>query len=510
MTVADDADSPWLSRDIPPDAFSDAPGVEEVPITPWPLLVRARSAVRRRVRPATSPWTVLAITLVGLFSVGFTITLLAVTIPTIADDLDASPATLTWVITGPTLAFGLVGPSLGKLGDLYGHKKLAVMGLLGAGLFAAATTLAWSAASLITFRILGAGVGAAVGPASIALINRTFAREDRVKALGYWSLVSAGGPVVGALVGAPVVEAVGWRVVFAVQAPLCIAAAVIALVKLPETDRGERVRFDVAGALTLAVGITALLFAMNRGGVWGWLHPAVLAGFLLTPVVLWVFVQVERRAASPLVPLHYLRRRNVAGPIAVQACSNFAYMGAFVLIPLVLQGSLGYSTTHVTLLVVARPLALSLTGPVAGYATARTGERVAGVVGVLLVASSMLVFAGIREGTSDAVVVAGLLLCGMGMGVSSPAMAASIANAVEEGDFGVAGATQQLVTQVGVAAGIQLMQTVQAAMAEPGVTGPALAASYGPAFLVGAAVCLLGLVGAAVIRPSVGRRAAAP
>jgi predicted MFS family arabinose efflux permease len=268
-----------------------------------------------------------------------------------------------------------------------------------------------------------------------------------------------------------------------------------------------RMRFDIAGALTLAVGITGVLFGMNRGAAWGWTHPLVIAGFVIGPVFIALFVRVERRAQAPLIPLHYLRRRNVAGPIAVQGLTNFAYMGAFVLMPLLLERSLGFTTTHVTLLVIARPLALSLTGPVAGYLTLRTGERAAGVLGTLLVASSMVVFSTIGMDTADAVIVAGLVLCGMGMGVSSPAMAASIANSVDEGDFGVAGATQQLVTQVCVAAGIQLMQTIQASVAAPGASGQALAESYSPAFLIGGAVCLLGLFGAWIIRPTVGRGA---
>lgn len=476
------------------EGFTDAAGVEEVPVVPWPLLVRER--LRARVRPTRSPWLVLGISLFGLFSVGFTITLLAITIPTIADDLGTADSTLTWLITGPTLAFGLVGPALAKLGDLHGHKRLSVLSLIGAAVFALLTAAAWNASSLIAFRVIGAGLGSAVGPASIALLNRTFAPEDRVKALGYWSFVGAGGPVLGAVLGAPVVEAVGWRWVFIAQAPMCLAAALVALLFLPETERGRRARFDVAGAVTLAVGLTSLLFALNRGAAWGWTHPGVLAGLALAPLAVAAFVTVERRATDPLIPLAYLRRRNVAAPVANQFLTNFAYMGGFVLTPLLLSKGLGYTTTHVTLLVIFRPLAFSITGPVAGYVTVRIGERAAGVIGAVAVAASMGCLAMIGEGSADWFIAFGLALSGVGLGISSPAMAASVANDIHEDDFGVAGAAQQLVIQVGVAAGIQIMQTVQLATATPGdpVSG------YAAAYLTGGAVALVGVVAALAVR----------
>ena len=226
------------------------------------------------------------VVLVGLFATSITITLLAVSLVDIADDLGTNEATLAWVITGPMLAFGLVGPALGKAGDLYGHKRLFVIGLLGAAVFAIATAFAWDAGSLILFRTLSAGFGSATAPAAMAQINRMFEADERFTALGWWSFVTAGSPVLGVVLGGPLVEAVGWRVIFLVQAPLCLAAMVVAIVMLPETDRGEAGRFDWAGAVLLGTGITSLLLATNRGSVWGWTSPAVIGLYVLAPVAL--------------------------------------------------------------------------------------------------------------------------------------------------------------------------------------------------------------------------------
>src|SRR5437764_9518216 len=294
----------------------EAPGVDEGVVVPWPLLFRQRVVARVEASDRYR-WWILWTVLAGLFSVGFTITILAVSLPRIATELHSDVATLTWVITGPLLAFGVVGPALGKAGDVWGHRRLFVLGLCGSIVFAALSALAWDATSLIVFRVLGVAEGAATGPASMALIMRAFPDEDRVKAMGWWSLVGAGGPVIGVVAGGPIVEHFGWRPIFVAQVPFTLIALALALLVLPETERRTGDRLDWAGVATLAVAMTTLLFAVNRGPSWGWSHPVVVGGLVLSPMALTAFVAVERGASSPLVPLDWLRRRNFSFPIAV-------------------------------------------------------------------------------------------------------------------------------------------------------------------------------------------------
>jgi MFS family permease len=305
----------------------------------------------------------------------------------------------------------------------------------------------------------------------MALINSIFPRDRRVQAMGWWSLVMAGGPVLGVVAGGPVVEAFGWRWIFAAQVPMTLAGFALAAAILPETARQPRVAFDWRGALTLGLGVTGLLLALNRAPVLGWSSPWVVGGLVAAPVLIAAFFAVERRAASPLIPIAYLGRRNFSFPILVQFCTNFAYMGSFILTPLLLQDVLDYSTTKTGLLSIARPLSFAVTGPIAGYLAVKIGERASAVGGAALVVAAMIVMS---------------------------AMAASIANAVDEHDLGVAGAAQQMVAQVGVVAGIQIMQTVQQARADD----VGVVASYGDGFLAGAVVAVLGVVAAAFVRSS--------
>src|SRR4029453_19058543 len=150
-----------------------------------------------------------------------TITILAVSQVDIADDLGTTTSIISWAITGPMLVFGVVGPAAGKAGDVYGQKKVFLIGLFAAGVFALLTALAWNPLTMILFRTLSAGFGSAAGPSAMAMINRMFDAEERVRALGFTSFVNAGAPVIGVVVGGPIIEAVGWRAIFWVQAPLC-------------------------------------------------------------------------------------------------------------------------------------------------------------------------------------------------------------------------------------------------------------------------------------------------
>ncbi len=486
-----------LDDSHPEELSIDALGADEVAVVPWPLMLRERLLDRVSDSPKY-PWLVLAVALFGLFSVGFTITILSVSIPRIADELGSDTSTVTWVVTGPLLAFAVLGPAMGKLGDLHGHRRVYGLSMACVCVFAGLTASAWSAGALIAFRTLGAATGAAVGPASIAIINRLFPRERRVQAMGYWSMVAAGGPVVGVVAGGPIVETFGWRWIFVAQVPLTLGGLLLAMLVLPETERRERVAFDVKGAVILALGATSLLFAINRGPLWGWSNPAIVVGFLLAPAAVALFAVVERAVEHPLLPLAYMRRRNFSFAIATQGFTNFAYMGGFVITPIFLESVFDYPETRVGGLMIARPLAFAISGPLAGYVAVKVGERSSAVAGSAFVVASMIALSTVAPGSSDLVIVGALALSGIGLGCSSPALAASIANAVEEEDLGVAGAFQQMMTQLGVVIGIQVMQTVSV-VREPAVGE---VGAYGEAYLVGGLMAACGLVCALFVQSS--------
>jgi predicted MFS family arabinose efflux permease len=295
--------------------------------------------------------------------------------------------------------------------------------------------------------------------------------------------------VLGVVLGAPLVDAIGWRTIFIVQAPLCLLGALVALRLLPQTDRKDNVKFDVAGSLTLGVGATSLLFAVNRGHAWGWTSQKIALAAALGVALLVMFVRVERRAEEPLLPLHWLRTRNIVLPMSSQALTNFAYMGGFIIVPQLLEQGLHLSGSHIGWLVIARPLTFSVVAPLGSFVTMRVGERTSGSVGAAFVVGSMLLLALVGAGSSDVFIAGGLALSGVGLGLASPAMTALVANAVDDDDLGVAGAMQQLMNQLGAVVGSTVMISIHESTLSSGVIP-----SFSYALLAGAATAFVGML----------------
>jgi EmrB/QacA subfamily drug resistance transporter len=480
-----------VERDPESPLVVEYPGGEEVPVVAWPMLLRER--LGRRVRESDRyRWWVLWTALAGLFATGFTITILAVSLGDVADDLGASETALTWTVTGPFLALALSMPLFGKIGDVSGHRRVYIIGLAGFTIATFLTALAWDGPSLIAIRTLGAIPGAATGPASMALIMRAFPEEDRVKAMGWWSLVGAGAPVIGLVAGGPLVDAIGWRAMFLVQAPLSLLALLVAFPILHETPRAEREPIDYAGALTLAAATVSALLGLSIGSQLGWTHPVVFGLFAVAPVALAAFVAVERRAAHPLLPLRFFARRNFTASLVAQFASNFGYMGGFIITPLLMERIFGFTVAATSLAMICRPLSFSVSSPIAGYVAVRVGERRASVMGCAFVVVSMGLFAFAAAAESLALVFAALILSGLGLGTSQPSLISSAANAVETETLGVANAAQVMVTQIGVVAGIQVLSTIQDGAT---TTGP-----FTLAYVAGGIVAVLGVVSAAFVR----------
>lgn len=444
-------------------------------------------------------WWVLGAGLAGVFVAGALITIIGVSLATVAEDLGTSTASLTWVITGPLLAVALTMPLFGKLGDVWGLRRVYLLGLLGFTVGSILTAFAWNGPSLIAFRILGAIPGAAMGPTAMALVMRTFPPADRVKAMGWWSLVGAGAPVIGVIAGGPLVEIFGWRALFVAQAPLSIAAFVLGLVVLREAPRRGRQPIDLAGAATLAVGTTAALLGLTIGGRDGWGRPIVPVLGVVAVIGLVAFVRAERRAEHPLLPLAFFQQRDYSASLSAQFASNFAYMGGFIITPLLFQYRFGYSVAATAGASIVRPLTFSLVAAGAGYVAARVGVRRSAITGLTILAGSMVSFAVAALAGNIALVYAGLFLSGLGMGSASPSLVSSAANAVPHDDQGVANAAQQMAASIGTVAGIQVLSTIQG--------GGRTAASFGPAYLVGACMAACGVVAASFLAPHVRRRA---
>src|SRR6056297_1180573 len=428
----------------------------------------ARGAIQDRLDANDNykRWVLLT-ALAGMFATTFPVTLLAVSLSTIADDFDTSETLVAWVISAPLLASAVALPILGKLGDLYGHRRVFLTGFGVSTSITALTVLAWDPFSLIAMRGLAVMIGAATMPSSMALINSVHARGERAKAMGWWSLVAAGSPAIGLVIGGPLIDAVGWRPMFAIQAMLSIIPVVAAYLVLRETPLRTDVGFDVPGALTLAVATGALMFALNQipeRGLDGVISSALAIG--IAGIV--AFCLIEARVQYPLLPLEFFRRRNFTASILAALFSGAAYMGGFILAPLLLQSVFALSVS------------------------ARIGERPVAMFGSLAIAVALgaLGFGG----TTDllGLVVFGLIVQGIGNGTAQPTITATMSNSVDEADLDIAAAAQRMAFQVGSALGISALTSVYG--------GTERAVDFLTAYLVGAGIGAAALLFSAMMR----------
>ena len=452
--------------------------------TNWFVLLHQR-VTGRAVRSPRYQWWALVALLAGLLSLNITFTVFVVALPTVKADFNTNFSVLAWASTGPLLAFGVAAPFFGKAGDLFGHRRLYQFGLLGAMVSAILTATAPNVGMLLFARALDGVQGAATGTASMAIILELFSRQDRVKALGWWSLVGAGGPVLGVTLGSPVIQFFGWRTLFWGQLVLLVIASAVVAVLLPSDRRvrrrdmaaegdgspGRRERsrvwegMDWVGVWSLAGSVTAAMLVLSIGPIAGWTSPAVITSGVLSAMLAGVFVHRELTFATPLVPTTYWRRRNFMFPMGTKTFSSFAYFGGFFLFPLLMEQVYGYSVSQVGFISVARPLLFAISAPIAGYMTVRTGERNATLFGTGSLLVSMILFATLRPSAGLFIILVALALSGLGMGVSMPATSATMSNELAETEYGVMSAAQLLATQVGEVAGIQAVLTIQESIA---------------------------------------------
>jgi MFS family permease len=443
--------------------------------------------------PAVSRWSsrpshVLAAALGGLVVTTFPISVFSLALPQLETEFHASLDAVTWVITAPLLGFAVALPALGRISDLFGHRRVYLAGTVGAGVFAFASALAPTLSSLIIFRTLGQITGAATTPASLAMIAAVYSPDRRLKIMGLWSLAAAGSPVVGIVAGGPLIQLFGWRSIFLIQG--------VAWLVLPKGTARNRARVDVWGLVILAVALTAGMVALELLPQHGMLPWVILTALVFVAGFAAFFV-VEKKAVSPVLPLEMLRIRNFYVPTLTQALSTFAYMGGYILTPLLLETQFGMSVSRASLVLLARPIAFCIGAPVTSRISRLTPRRAA-IGGTGLMAIALPVFALSAGLLSLSLLIAGNVLAGFGNGMSQPGLTTSVVNAVSPDRHATASGIMQMMGQVGAVAGITVAGSIVAAG-----TGRA---PFTMAFLVAAIPALLGFVTAwFILSPSRGQ-----
>jgi len=455
-------------------------------------------------------WLALIVLCLGVLMIVLDTTVVNVALPSIRDDLRFDDASLVWVVNAYLLTFGgflLLG---GRLGDLYGHRRLFLAGIVLFTLASLACGLSNSQAMLVAARAVQGIGGAVVTAVALSLIMMLFTEPgERAKAMGVYGFVCAGGGSVGVLLGGVLTSALDWHWVFLVNIPIGIAVIAWSLRLLPGgAGHAAGGKLDVAGAVTVTVALMLAVYAIVNGNAVGWTSMRTL-GLLGAAVVLLVaFLAIEARVREPLMPLAMFKLRNVATANVVGvlwAASMFAW---FFLSALYMQVVLGYGPMQVGLAFLPANLIMAAFSlGLSAKIVMRFGIRVPLGVGLALAAGGLALFAiAPVQGQFVAHVLPGMLLLGIGGGLAfNPVLLAAMSD-VEPSDAGLASGLVNTSFMMGGALGLAVLASVAAQRTNAATAaGFDLATAshhgYQLAFLLGAFAALAaGALGAAVIR----------
>ncbi|HEY0936326.1 MAG TPA: DHA2 family efflux MFS transporter permease subunit [Trebonia sp.] len=445
----------------------------------------------------------LAATVLGSGIAALDATVVNIALPAIGRDFHASVASLQWVIDGYTLPLAGLLLLGGALGDAYGRRKVFLIGIVWFALASLACGLAPDDGFLIAARALQGAGAALLTPGSLAILQASFAPQDRSKAIGAWSGLGGVAAAAGPFLGGWLIGAVSWRLVFFINLPVAVAVLAIAARHVPESRApGPRPPLDVTGALTISLALAGLTYGLIDASADGWTSPVVLASLAAGVILFAAFCTVELRSSHPMLPLTVFRARQFSAANAVTFVDYAALGGALFLVPVVLQEVSGYSPLQAGMaLLPLTAIMLALSARSAALAS-RIGPRLQMTVGPLLIAAGMALFARVH-GSGDYLtqVLPAVLVLGLGLAANVAPLTATALSAAPAEHSGIASAVNNDVAR---AAGL-IAVAVLPALA--GLTGAAylhpaaLTRGFHVAVLIAAAVAAAGgLLAALTIR----------
>ncbi|CUM41484.1 MULTISPECIES: MFS transporter [Streptomyces] len=430
--------------------------------------------------PDPRRWKILGLVGVAQLMLILDVTVVAIALPHLGADLGLEREALTWVVSGYTLAFGGLLLLGGRAADLFGARRLVLLGLV---LFAGASLLAGLAESggmLLAGRVIQGLSAAMLSPAALSLVVTLFEGEERNKALGIWSSLGGSGAALGVLLGGLLTAGPGWPWVFFVNVPVGLALVVALRAYLPPQRRATSGRLDAVGAILVTAATGTLTYALIRAGDKGWITMAT-AGLVVAALLLyWAFAAWQRRTATPLMDIRLLTRRPVAtGTLLILVATALMIM-VFFLGTFYLQDHRGHGPLATGLFFLPVALATMIGANAAGRVIGRTGSRTLGVAGLLVAAAGMTAPA-LWENT--AATVAGIAVAAAGTGVLFVVASATALGQIEPHEAGLASGILSTFHEFGASLGAAVVSSMAAA----GIAGGD-AAAFAPGFAAGAVV----------------------
>jgi EmrB/QacA subfamily drug resistance transporter len=441
-------------------------------------------------------WTLVAVAF-GLFMIMLDNTIVNVALPTMQRSLGLKVSELEWIVTGYALTFGAFMLTGGKLADLFGRRRIFVVGLVifsGASL---ACGLAGGATLLIAARVVQ-GLGAAMmNPATLSIITVTFPPRQRGTAIGIWAGVSALALAIGPLLGGIITERINWNWIFFINVPIGALAIAAAYAFITESrDTSHEQRLDLPGLVTSAVGLFALSYGLIESNHYGWTSTRILVSFLVAAVFLVAFVLLELHQRLPMLDMKLFKNRVFTGANTVMLLAGLSMFGVIFFVSLYVQNILGYSPIQAGASFLPWTLLIVVLAPQAGRLADRAGPRWLVTGGMLLFSASLFAFSRAGVSASYWDLLPGMILGGIGLSSVMAPTTATAMGSVPRDKAGVGSAVLNSMRQVGGSMGVAIMGAIVAqSITSPGRPTPdEFVTGYHHALEVAALIVLGGAV----------------
>jgi EmrB/QacA subfamily drug resistance transporter len=440
-------------------------------------------------------------TLLAVAAVAYALlqSLVAPALLTIQEDLNTTTAGAAWILTAYLLSASVVTPIAGRLGDMYGKKRVMVAVLVVLALGTALAGLATTIGTMIVARVIQ-GAGGAVFPLSFAIIRDEFPRHRVPHGIALISAIMGIGGGLGIVLAGPIVEHLSYHWLFWFPLVAVVIATVGIVVFVPESPVRTRGRIDPLGAVLLAAWLVALLVPISEGPTWGWTSPKTLGLFALAAALIPVWVWVESRSRSPLVDMQMMRVRPVWTTNLAALVLGFGMFASFVLVPefVELPASNGFgfgaSVTEAGVFLLPATVGMLIGGPISGRLSSTVGSRVPLLLGAIISCVAFVLLTVAHDQRFE--IYLAMLVMGIGIGFAFSSMANLIVESVPPQQTGVATGMNTIVRSIGgaigsqVSAGIVTATLVAGAPTERGFTLAFAAAAGALALGVVVALCV--------------------
>jgi EmrB/QacA subfamily drug resistance transporter len=445
-------------------------------------------------RIQTSPWLVLIVLTLGFFMILLDTTIVTIAIPHVESGLHATFDEILWILNAYTLVYAVLLLTAGRLGDMFGPRRLFIIGLFVFTAASAACGLSRTADQLILFRIIQAAGGALLTPQTLGMLPKIFPPEQRGAAFGIWGAVSGIAAVIGPTLGGFLTTTVGWQAIFYVNIPVGICTIVAAFLLMPEAAAAKRQRLDYLGTVLVSGGLFLVIFGLiegqkySWGPIWSaasfsigatrWSIFSVYSAILYGVVLLLLFFWYEQRVDQPLMPLSIFSDRNFSVANVIGVALSFAMAGLFIPLTIFLESVEGFTAVHAGLTLIPMSLGILVAAPISGRLSDKINGKFIVMFGLAVAAIGFLLIVSVLSlNDSSWTFTLPLAVGGIGMGCTFAPLTALAMRDIDVRLSGVGSGVFTTLRQVGMAIGSAVVGAILANSVANGLVPRARAAS---------------------------------